>query len=218
VIPAPKRVIHDADKRIRLAHVAPSSEPSDRIQQSIVAEGLEQVIHGPAPQNLDRSSSFSMSSDEDDRHARVAADRRSVQLEPAHPRHAHIEDQQSVSRRRSESRTPRLTANTSTRNVTDLSRPRRDSRGSSYDDRNESCLRTGPFAQAPIIVFSEQDQLHLRIVAARSMRNLSRRSPASRPFGPGLPASLRASCASLAPVDLHGDFAGARFCGDLLVE
>jgi len=65
----------------------------DRIQQSIVAEGLEQVIHGPAPQNPRPQLLVSMSSDEDDRHARVAADQTSVQLEPAHPRHAHIEDQ-----------------------------------------------------------------------------------------------------------------------------
>src|SRR6266436_3342149 len=65
----------------------------DRIQQSIVAEGLEQVIHCPAPQSARPQLLVSMSSDEDDRQVRMAAHQKSVQLEPAHPRHAHIEDQ-----------------------------------------------------------------------------------------------------------------------------
>src|SRR6267154_675501 len=130
---------------------------------------------------------------------------------------------QSVSRRRSELKNSSADANTSTPNVTDLSRPRRDSRTESSSSTTEmrAAFSTWDLSLRPrSSVFSEQDQLHLRI-GGRAFDAGTLVPPYPQLLGHSDQVCQRACphlVHHLAPVDLHGDFAGAQFCGDLLVE
>src|SRR5882724_1265297 len=65
----------------------------DRSQQRFLAEGFEQVIHRAAPQGSQPQFLISMCGDEDDPHLGMAGNEMALQFEPAHSRHAHIEDQ-----------------------------------------------------------------------------------------------------------------------------
>src|SRR5438128_866825 len=65
----------------------------DRIQQRLLAEWFEQEIHRATPQGSRAQLLVSVRGDENDRYDPMARHQAALQLEPAHSRHAHVEDQ-----------------------------------------------------------------------------------------------------------------------------
>src|SRR5438132_273530 len=65
---------------------------TDGVQERVLAEGFDEVCCRSAAQGLRARPGVVMRRHEDDRHVRMAGDQAALQLEAAHPGHAHIEN------------------------------------------------------------------------------------------------------------------------------